>query len=1603
MAGKVNKKFLIIFSSIIVGLAAVVGGVGIYVWMGRADRLMSMGEESRAQAVALIERVEQQRDELEKARASGDAQRIESLTRSLSDLSKEADEAVRIGENRVGRIVSRDPGNTEARDLWLWFMNRLKPEDDQIYEKKFSELVEGLRQNAEQRMTNLDAQHRYLSFVLRATRAGTIPPGAGRRLNPFELSQHVDRFDSQTQNMRVEGWESLRGYRAIGRLAEARQEYARSRDATEKLIALVNGARDDIDAVIEASGDKPVRSEVIQAIAEHFTLRNEIYRITGANDASAAFVRAEIDRLNTLAERGDGDPVAKLLLHIMYYSNAIRQTIGEPPLVADGRGTEALANQRARFPEILASIEDMPDDRALASWFELSQYLQEAEPLATNSFGYEQTRRFLRRIWEAQPEAVVIPMRLASMSQVAGRVGDGVDDYAEALDVLDRVEKLPRLPIGIDGIRQLTLRTELLAMRSSITLDRWRVAALLADGDATVKHAATLGELTKALAARVSEENRYLLLCQAREAFVSGNFTRASTLIDSALSRGAQPSAQINWMRGRMALARGNTTIAVRYLEPLVEIQSTARRSYRLDLAQAYESDGRIREAMLQYEAVQREIGEGASAGIDAKVASMRASLGEGQVDDPIRQALIEASLALQGAGINPGDPALAMGILEEAIEAHGHSAQLYERIAEIRLETGDTQGAIETLERLIASGVGEPRHDEFLQKIRVGDVNQIALSRIDELDIPLNQKRLRRATLYRSLRQIDRAKAELQAILTDEPGNTLAIEQMFQIAVAGADIASAERFAQRARELNIDNVDGAYFRGIVASMRNDRATALGLLQRAVDRQPDNIPFLQALASEQTLADRTSEAVATYERSIELRANDEGVLYDYVTLLQRLGREPRALQVLRAAEVSVSRSNRLRSLRLDLEARIGDRAAALAAREAILAQNPRDAQNAAALIGMYNEFGQWSSARRLLDRLRAEDDRLVFVILDAEWHALQSDEQRGQQVINEYLQKAYAEGRESEAPQIFMSLGEYFSRRGQFQRAESEFERAASMSPDDDTRALRMLADTRRRLGQHARAAEAFEQIIAKQGANPDPSMQMELTQSLLRAGQIDEAERVIVSLRQREEYDYKVTILRARIAEAREDLPAARAAFDEALKTFPDASDLWASRAELSYRQGLRRGSQQLIRDAIRDIDEGIRRDPSRVELHRFKALASLELGLNAEAATAFREAVRVSRGARTVTLEAVARMLRVERFGDAAEFAEAAVTQNPTDGDLAYDIGQTFASAGRHEQATRYFRFAWERSPDQRTGLAYAEALMSQTPPRTPAAQSVFSDLGSSVVESDWQLLLVRAVMFRAQGRQDPSAQDALRSFELASALRQGPQRWLSYLERRAPLEADRMALLQILARRAAWKPWSDLFRARIIGADKAREGEAMSILRTLVGSENADVQRLASLQLADLLVRASNFAEAEGVLRQARSRSPQDAGYLSGLAYVLARGDGDADEAMTLARSATQIAPDSPEPYNALGWAHWRKGNLNEAQTHLTRAHEMVRQVPRSGRIGIAFALASVHAENGDGANARGYLRLMDAYINEGDELSPPDKALEDALRAKIDSLG
>ena len=1603
MAGKVNKKFLIIFSSIIVGLAVVVGGVGMYVWMGRADRLMSMGEESREQASALLERVEQQRAELAEARSSGETQRVESLTRSLADLTKEADEAVRIGENRVGRIVSRDPGNTEARDLWLWFMNRLKPEDDQIYQKKFAELVEGLRQNAEQRMTNLDAQHRYLSFVLHATRAGAIPPGAGRRLNPFELSQHVDRFDAQTQSMRIEGWEALRGYRALGRLAEARQEYARSRDASEKLLNLVNGARDDIDAVVEASGDKPVRSELIQAIAEHFALRNEIFRITGATGASAEFVREEVERLNALAQRGEGDPVAQLLLHIMYYSNSIRQTIGEPPFVADGRATEALVNHRARFAEILATIEDMPDDRALASWFELSQYLQEAEPMATNSFGYEQTRGFLNRIWEADPQGVVVPLRLAELTQTAGRVGSGIDDFADALAILDRVESLPKLPIGIDGIRQLTLRTELPAMRSSITLDRWRVAALLADSESTPKHAAALAEFSKALATMVSEENRDLLLCQAREAFVNGDFTRAASLIDSALARGAQPSAQINWMRGRMALARGNTTIAVRYLEPLVELPGTARRSYRLDLAQAYEADRRLRDALTQYEAVQREIGAGSSSGIDAKIASLRASLGEGQVDDPVRQALIEASLALQGEGINPGNPTMAIAILEDALQAHGSNTELYERIAEIRLETGDTPGAIEALERLIASGSGEPRHDEFLQRLRDGDVNQIALSRIDELDIPINQKRLRRASLYRALRQVDRAKAELEAILADEPDNTLAIEQMFQIAVAGSDIASAERFAQRARELNIDNVEGAYFRGIVASMRNDRATALGLLQRAVDRQPDNIPFLRAFASEQALAGRTSEAVATYERAIELRANDEGVLFDYVSLLQRLGREPRALQVLRAAEISVSRSNRLRSMRLDLEARIGDRAAALAAREAILAQNPRDAQNAAALIGMYNEFGQWSSARRLLDSLRAEDDRLVFVILDAEWHALQNDEQSGQRVINEYLQKAYAEGRESEAPQIFMALGEYFSRRGQFERAESEFERAASMSPDDDTRALRMLADVRRRLGQHAKAAEAFEQIIARQGANPDPSIRMELTQSLLRAGQIDEAEQVIASLREREAFDYKVTILRARIAEAREDLPGARAAFDEALKTFPDASDLWASRAELSYRQGLLRGSQQLIRDAIRDIDEGIRRDPTRVELHRFKALASLELGLNAEAASAFREAVRVARGARAVTLEAVARMLRVERFGDAAEFAEAAVTQNPTDGDLAYDIGQTFAFAGRHDQATRYFRFAWERSPDARTGLAYAEALLAQTPPRTPAAQSVFTDLGSSVVESDWQLLMARAMMFRAQGRQDPAAQDALRSFELASPLRQGPQRWLSYLERRAPLEADRMAFLDILARRAAWKPWSDLFRARIVSNDSAREGEAMSILRTLVGSENAEVQRLASLQLADLLVRASNFAEAETVLRQAVSKNPQDAGYLSGLAYVLARSEGDADEAMTLARSATQIAPDSPEPYNALGWAHWRKGNLIEAQAHLARAHEMVRQVPRSGRIGIVFALASVHAENGDGANARGFLRLVDSYIEEGDELSPPDKALEDALRAKIDSLG
>ena len=92
-----------------------------------------------------------------------------------------------------------------------------------------------------------------------------------------------------------------------------------------------------------------------------------------------------------------------------------------------------------------------------------------------------------------------------------------------------------------------------------------------------------------------------------------------------------------------------------------------------------------------------------------------------------------------------------------------------------------------------------------------------------------------------------------------------------------------------------------------------------------------------------------------------------------------------------------------------------------------------------------------------------------------------------------------------------------------------------------------------------------------------------------------------------------------------------------------------------------------------------------------------------------------------------------------------------------------------------------------------------------------------------------------------------------------------------------------------------------------------------------------------LVDLYQDAGRTNDAERILRQILAAEPSNANALNTLGYMLAVRGEQLDEAISLVKRALEKDPDNGAYLDSLGWAHFRRGDLAEAQKYLSAAAE------------------------------------------------------------------
>ena len=146
-----------------------------------------------------------------------------------------------------------------------------------------------------------------------------------------------------------------------------------------------------------------------------------------------------------------------------------------------------------------------------------------------------------------------------------------------------------------------------------------------------------------------------------------------------------------------------------------------------------------------------------------------------------------------------------------------------------------------------------------------------------------------------------------------------------------------------------------------------------------------------------------------------------------------------------------------------------------------------------------------------------------------------------------------------------------------------------------------------------------------------------------------------------------------------------------------------------------------------------------------------------------------------------------------------------------------------------------------------------------------------------------------------------------------------------------------------------------------------------------------------LVDFYSDSGRSTDAEKVLRQMLAAEPNNARVMNHLGYLLASRGDQLDEAVTLVRRALQSDPDRPEYLDSLGWAHFKKGELNDALKYLTAAAE---KLPENSE--IQDHLGDVHARRGSLPEAIAAWTKALAGSGQGVERAAIERKLQDARR-------
>ncbi len=108
-----------------------------------------------------------------------------------------------------------------------------------------------------------------------------------------------------------------------------------------------------------------------------------------------------------------------------------------------------------------------------------------------------------------------------------------------------------------------------------------------------------------------------------------------------------------------------------------------------------------------------------------------------------------------------------------------------------------------------------------------------------------------------------------------------------------------------------------------------------------------------------------------------------------------------------------------------------------------------------------------------------------------------------------------------------------------------------------------------------------------------------------------------------------------------------------------------------------------------------------------------------------------------------------------------------------------------------------------------------------------------------------------------------------------------------------------------------------------------------KAFTAANNAEEKQLAKLVLASAQFESGDFKSSEETLRALLKQTPRNPMALNNLGYFFVEKNTNLEEALNLIQQAVNIDPNNASYLDSLGWAYFKLGKLDEAETYLRKA--------------------------------------------------------------------